>query len=264
MGRASSLRASDAVLWTIERDPRLRSTVLVVGMLDRVPDRAEVERSLERASRAFPRLRQRVVAATLPIGPPQWVTDDQLDLRFHLRWVGGRDLGGPDEVLRVAEPIAMAEFDHARPLWELHLLTGVGPGAAFILKFHHSITDGIGAVRIAAGTVRRPARAGPARGPSAPLADRSGAVELAAAALTERLHGIGALVGSMPAGFTSTVTKAVRHPVRSTADAISLAEAAAKLLQPAGPPRSPLMTGRGLGLELPTLDVPIDDLRATA
>ena len=78
------------------------------------------------------------------------MTEDHVDLDFHLRWIhagAGSDLA---DVVQMAKPIAMAEFDHARPLWELHVVGGVGNGAAFILKFHHSITDGVGAVRIAA------------------------------------------------------------------------------------------------------------------
>jgi WS/DGAT/MGAT family acyltransferase len=262
MGGARLLQASDAVLWTIERDPLLRSTVFVVGLLDREPERKEVERSLERASRAFPRLRQRVVPSSLPIGPPQWVTDDRLDLDFHLRWTHAPPESGLPEILQLARPIAMAEFDHARPLWELDMVCGVGGGAAFILKFHHSITDGVGAVRIAAALFDVERDATTSESPIAPAPDRTDALHLAATELAEQLRQLGSLVGGAWATTGAVTSDLVRHPVRSTADALSLAEAAVNLVKPAGPPRSPLMTGRSLGLELFTLEVPIDDLRA--
>ena len=264
MSSTTLLRASDAVLWTIERDPLLRSTVFVVGLLDREPKRKAVERALERASRAFPRLRQRVAPSTLPIGPPQWVTEDHVDLSFHLRWLHAAPGSDLSDVLRLARPIAMAEFDHARPLWELHVVRGVSTGAAFILKFHHSITDGIGAVRIAAALFDLDRDATASELPSPPAPDHADALHLAATALGEQLRQVGSLLGGAAARTPSVATDLARHPVRTTADALSLADAAVNLVKPAGPPRSPLMTGRSLGLELFTLEVPIEDLRRAA
>ena len=41
------LGVSDAVLWDIEKDPVLRSTITVVALLDRQPDWARLLRRLE-------------------------------------------------------------------------------------------------------------------------------------------------------------------------------------------------------------------------
>ena len=270
MTNGSRLQASDAVLWAIERDPRLRSTVVVLGLLDRVPDQAAVERSLERASRLFPRLRQRIAPSPLGVGPPQWLTDDHIDPHFHLRWETAPGGGTLDDILAWARPIAMAEFDHARPLWELHVLTGTAPGngeapgAAMVLKFHHSITDGVGATRLASALFdleRDPPRRDL---PTAPAPDRTHGLHRASTALVDELRHLGGVVGDAMAHAPTTAAAAVRHPVRSTTDAVRLAEAAAKLVAPAGAPRSPLMTGRSLDLDLFALDVGVDDLRAGA
>ena len=44
----------------------------------------------------------------------------------------------------------MQGFDRARPLWEVVVVEGLEDGrAALILKLHHSITDGVGGVKIA-------------------------------------------------------------------------------------------------------------------
>ena len=48
----------DALMWNIERDPLLRSTIAVVWLMDRAPDRARLERKVERATRTIPRLRR--------------------------------------------------------------------------------------------------------------------------------------------------------------------------------------------------------------
>ena len=97
-----------------------------------------------------PRMRQRVRGNPLSVAPPRWETDPHFDLSYHLRWVraaGDRDLRS---VLALAEPMAMQGFDRARPLWEMLVITDLAEGgAALIMKIHHAITDGVGAVQIA-------------------------------------------------------------------------------------------------------------------
>ena len=140
---------ADALAWSIEKDPLLRSTIIVVLVLDRTPDRALVTQRLERGSRLVPRLRQRVVSSPWSVAPPRWEVDPYFDLDYHLRWAraaGSEDTG---QVLRMAEPIAMQGFDHDRPLWEMTVIEGLtGDRAAVVMKIHHSITDGVGAVKI--------------------------------------------------------------------------------------------------------------------
>ena len=51
------MRDADALAWSIEKDPMLRSTITAVLILDRTPDRALVTDRLERGSRLVPRLR---------------------------------------------------------------------------------------------------------------------------------------------------------------------------------------------------------------
>ena len=52
---------SDALMWNIEKDPILRSTITAVAILDRRPDRDALLHRLERGTRLIPRMRQRVV-----------------------------------------------------------------------------------------------------------------------------------------------------------------------------------------------------------
>ena len=56
----------DALMWAIEKDPLLRSTITSVSILESSPDRERFEDQLERATRTVPRLRQRVVSSALP------------------------------------------------------------------------------------------------------------------------------------------------------------------------------------------------------
>src|SRR3954453_17020892 len=109
---------ADALMWTIEKDPLLRSTITAVALLDRSPDPDRLVESLDRATRLVPRLRQRVVSNALSIAPPRWEFDPNYDLDYHLRWTKAPGEGSLRDVLDLAQPIAMQSFDRARPLWE--------------------------------------------------------------------------------------------------------------------------------------------------
>ena len=112
---------ADALMWTIEKDPLLRSTITTVMVFDRPIDRERLRLRLDRVSRVIPRLRQRVRGHTLSIAPPRWDPDPNFDLAYHVRSTrstGGVDslgrpiTGGPlHEVFSIAEPIAMQGFD---------------------------------------------------------------------------------------------------------------------------------------------------------
>src|SRR5262249_16109268 len=156
VGMAESMRFehrmsdADALMWTIEKDPQLRSTITAVAVLDRSPDRDRLIESVERASRFVPRLRQRVASNPLRIAPPRWEADPNCDLNYHLRWARAGGDGSLRDLLDMAQPIAMQGFDRARPLWEFVAVDGLADGrAGLIIKIHHAITDGVGAVKIA-------------------------------------------------------------------------------------------------------------------
>ena len=63
---------SDTAIWMGERDPRLRSTIVSVWILDRMPDEGDFEDMLAESVEAIPRLRQRVVRDRYEIAPPRW------------------------------------------------------------------------------------------------------------------------------------------------------------------------------------------------
>src|SRR5690606_11080203 len=134
----------------IEKDPLLRSTITTVATFDQALDHKRFHEVVERASRAVPRLRQRVQSNPWSIAPPRWEVDPHFDLAYHVRFARAAGDGSLREVLDLAEPIAMQGFDRARPLWEVHVVEGLqGGGSAMILKLHHSITDGVGGIELA-------------------------------------------------------------------------------------------------------------------
>jgi len=143
------MRASDAFTWAMETDPRLRSTVVSVILLERAPDWDEVRARFDEISRRLPMFRQRVVESPPP-APPRWEYYPDFELDYHLRRAVVPEPGSLAAVLEMARVADMQDFDRARALWETTLIDGLeNGGAAVICKFHHALTDGVGGVQIA-------------------------------------------------------------------------------------------------------------------
>ena len=143
------MRNSDAFTWAMETDPRLRSTVVSVVLLDRSPDWDQVRQRFDLITRKLPMFRQRVVPSPPP-APPRWEYDYDFELDYHIRRTALSGPGTLDDVLELARLAEMQDFDRARALWETTLVEGLEGGrAAVICKFHHALTDGVGGVQIA-------------------------------------------------------------------------------------------------------------------
>ena len=247
------LDPADAVLWDIEHDPLLRSTIVAVSELDQAPSWDRLVARMERVSRLLPRLRERVVDAPLGIGPPRWVVDEHFDLAFHLRRARCPAPGDLRAVLDMAQPAAMASFDQCRPLWEFTLVEGMADGrAALIQKIHHSLTDGVGGVELALLILDDHADVPEGDLPAAPVPrSASSPVELALYATGERASAAAGFVRALPEFARTTVPRLNR-----------LVPSVGRLLQPVSEPSSPLMRGRSLTRRLHVLDVPFAGLRA--
>jgi diacylglycerol O-acyltransferase / wax synthase len=140
---------SEALMWAIERDPVLRSTFLNITVLDRPPDVARLTRRIDETISAFPRMRQRVRGATMPWDRPAWIEDASFDLRYHVRHVALPPPGTMRSLLDLAGLWLEDAFDPVRPLWQLTVVEGLHDGrAALLAKMHHTITDGVGGLRL--------------------------------------------------------------------------------------------------------------------
>src|SRR5690349_7730434 len=94
------MRNSDAFTWSMESDPRLRSTVVTVLLLDHSPDWDDVRRRFELISSRLAMLRQCVVDS--PASPLRWRDAPDFDLDFHMRRVIAPKPGTLDTVLEIA------------------------------------------------------------------------------------------------------------------------------------------------------------------
>jgi len=213
---------SDASLWLGERDPRMRSTILSVWILDRMPDEEDFEDLLVESLEAIPRLRQRVVQDPYEIAPPRWEIDPDFDLRFHLRQLHLGGEGTLRDLLDLAEPIVMQAFDKDRPLWELYLVQGLEGGrAGMLMKLHHAISDGIGLVRMTGSMIEterrtRGARPRPRRRlEDLPLPDPRTNRELVRDAIEHRIHVGRGRVRRLVAGAGELFADFAREPIRT-------------------------------------------------
>ena len=249
-----AMHPADAVLWSIEHDPVLRSTITAIALFDQAPDWERLVARLEQAVVNVPRLGQRVVTTPFGLGPPRWVTDTQFDLSYHLRRVEAPEPRDLSAVLAIAQPIAMAAFDRERPLWEFTVVEGLSDGrAALIQKIHHSLTDGVGGVELALALLDDRADVPIDRPPAVHRGrpgELPGSVELLVRTFTEQVGGAIRLVGSLP-GTAVRVVPQLGELVPSTW----------RLLRPIAAPASSVLHGRSLTRRLGVLEVPIEDLR---
>ena len=254
MHMREAMSASDAVLWDIEHDPLLRSTITAIAVFDRSPDWERLVARLEQAAVTVPRLGQRVVTTPFGLGPPRWVPDPQFDLSYHLRRVEAPEPRDLSAVLAIAQPIAMAAFDRERPLWEFTLVEGLADGrAALIQKVHHSLTDGVGGVELALALLDDRADV-PLDVPVLPAHGRPpalpGSAQLVVQGLLGHVGGALRLVGALP-GTAARVVPELGELLPSTW----------RLLKPVSTPASSVLHGRSLARRLGVLEVPVEDLR---
>ncbi len=257
---------SDALMWTIEKDPMLRSTITAVALLDGPPDRDRLRTMVDRGTRLVPRMRQRVRSNPLSIAPPRWEVDPHFDLDYHLRWVRAGGDRSVRSVLDLAQPVAMQGFDRARPLWEIVVVEELqGDRAALVLKVHHAITDGVGAVKIAMVMFeleRDPAA--PADMPDEPPVRVMSQLERFWDALDhERRRNLGIARRSVTT-ITGGVAGAAAHPGGTVERAATTASSVARMLRPANEPLSPLMVRRSLSVRFDTHAVAMADAKLAA
>ena len=250
---------SDALMWAIEKDPMLRSTITSVVTVEGPVDREALWAQYERATRAIPRLRQRVRSNPMSVAPPRWEIDPNFDLGYHLRFARATGTGSMRDLLAMAEPIAMQGFDRARPLWETTVVEDLeGGNSAVIMKIHHAITDGVGGVKLMLEIFDLEPAPAPRLPLDAPYPHVMNQAERFIDAFqheTRRQLGIAKRAASTA---VASVTTAIGDPVGTAGSAAELADSLLRILRPTAAPLSPLMVDRSLSNHFSTVSVPLD------
>ncbi|MFV8050711.1 wax ester/triacylglycerol synthase family O-acyltransferase [Mycobacterium sp. 48b] len=263
-GLPEELSAVDQLLHRGEANPRTRSGILGVEILDTTPDWERFRARLDHASRKVLRLRQKVVIPTLPTAAPRWVVDPDFNLDYHVRRVRVPASGTLRDVFDLAEVALQSPMDITRPLWSATLVEGLADGrAATILHLSHAVSDGVGLVEMFANIYDLERDPEPAAAAPLPIPQDLSPNDL-------MREGINRLPGSIAGGVLGalgqaarTVTKVVRDPVSAVSGVVDYAMSGARVMGPAAHP-SPLLRRRSLSSRSEAIDIPFSDLRRAA
>jgi WS/DGAT/MGAT family acyltransferase len=78
-----------------------------------------------------------------------WSFDKDVELDYHLRRSALPEPGRVRDLLELASRLHGSLLDRHRPLWEAHLVEGLEDGRyAVYTKYHHSLMDGVSALRL--------------------------------------------------------------------------------------------------------------------
>ena len=268
-GASAEMNPIETVMWRAEAEPRLRSTVLSVEILDCVPDWDRVVAAHEWGIATIPRARQRVVEPPFALGRPTWVDDDDFDLDRHLRRLALPEPGSMRQLLDLARSIATTPFDRAHPPWEMTLVEGLEGGrSAYISKLHHSATDGLGGMQLVAlGRSRR--------------RDHTPDKPVVATPSTNRSRSstpLGLLRSQLTAAVSSAPARGRRHledamsflqrswedPAAPLEDAVRYVSSLQRIIGESPAPGSPLLAGRSGSWHFEAHEVPLQGLKAAA
>lgn len=275
------LSQNDAIMWTVESDPLLRSTIVGVVTLDGTPDWERLVARVDHVTRMVPELRERVVPVPLHPTTWRWEPDPDFDLGVHLRRVAAPAPATMREVLDIARDSAQDGFDRTRPLWEFILVEGLADGtSALVMKAHHVVTDGIGAVQLAIhlfdlrpdGTLpERPTRRddgasdpGGHRGHGGPVGAVRGLLGEAREVVAHDLDGAVHLVRAALPSIVPNLLQFVRDPLHTAVETVRTAQSIGRTIAPVTHTLSPVMVDRHRHTRFETLEIPLDDLRRAA
>ncbi|MFP5072011.1 wax ester/triacylglycerol synthase domain-containing protein [Pseudonocardia nantongensis] len=260
-GSVREMSPFEAMMWRAEADPRYRSPVLAVELMDATPEWDRLVAAVDWATRMVPRFRERIREPLGGLGTPYWINDLEFDLHYHLRRVRlpGTGPGVWPELAPIAEQFMMTPFDRERPPWEAMLVEGLPDGrSAFLLKLHHVLTDGMGVVQLLSQLhsrkrehdVDKPQPPAPATEAPDPLAEVDRLVRREA--------------GLLPTAARAArdVTGALAHPLAAMRDTAGYLTSAVRVLSPPSGASSELLRPRGLSWRFAALDVGFADLRA--
>lgn len=259
-GGPADLSAWETVMWRTEGNHHTRSAGVVVEILDTEPDWNRLVAAHDRLIQRIPRLRERVVEPRLPVVAPAWSPDPNFDLSYHLQHVRVPEGGRLEDLYAIASVLAARPLDPQRPQWEAMLVGGLPGGqAAYVLKGHHSLTDGLGMIQLLDLTHGKGPEPSEVTAPVVPPRRTESPSGLLVNRLVSKVTGA-------PTDLVNTAAHVVGrlagNPLGTTGDAIRYGQSLRRMLMPPAAPRSPVLRDGGVGYRFITLDVPLSTLKA--
>jgi diacylglycerol O-acyltransferase len=258
-GPIERMTDADGAMYLLDQaDPGMRTSATAVMILDRLPDRDRLLESFERWSRSNPRMRARVMTAPLSGAPPSFVRDRPFDIRFHVRFGALPEGATVDDLLELGAVTQMQDFDRARPLWWVQLVSGLEDGAAgLIFKFNHAIADAVGGLALLGHLFDLERR--PKRRKAEPAAEAAEQVSPVGNWLAAQRHEL-ALAARAVAAAGRLGVDVMRRP-RAAAETVA---SVARVLRPPGEQLSPILRARSLSCRFDVVSRPLEPLKAAA
>lgn len=105
----------------------------------------KLKRLIESRFLAFRRFRQKAVDG--PSGA-LWQTDADFDVDWHVKLAALPGKGDKIALEKYVSELASTPLDHARPLWQFHLIENYDGGSVAISRIHHCYADGLALVQV--------------------------------------------------------------------------------------------------------------------
>jgi diacylglycerol O-acyltransferase / wax synthase len=264
-GRLSGqLGAVDYLLHRGEANPRTRSGIMALELIDTTPDWDRFRARFEIASRRVLRLRQKVVVPTLPTAAPRWVVDPDFNLDFHVRRARVSEPGTLRQVFDLAEVMLQSPLDISRPLWTVTLVEGLADGkAATMLHLSHAVTDGVGSVEMFAEIYDLERDPPPRTMPPEPIPEDLSPNDLMRQGINHLpMAVVGGVLGALT-GVVSAAGRAVLEPASTVSGIVGYAMSGVRVMNRAAEP-SPLLRRRSLTTRTEAIDIRLSELHKAA
>jgi diacylglycerol O-acyltransferase len=109
----------------------------------------KIYESMSEVEKIAPLFLKRPTRGITTAGQWVWTQDDSFDLEYHFRHSALPRPGRVRELLDLVSRLHGTRLARERPLWEAHLIEGLRDGrVALYTKLHHSLVDGISAMRL--------------------------------------------------------------------------------------------------------------------
>ena len=268
IGVGTQLRGWDAATFrTASADPKLRSTVIALAVLDSAPDWSRLHARLNRLTLFVPALRKRPLYGATGFSAPRLAVDPDFDLDVHVRRYRLPVAAGWQGLLDDARRMSLTDFDHNRPLWEAALIEGLpGEQSAFLLKLHHSIADGAATVMIALSLFELGADINPDEPvpPPAPESEEVSVTDVTIANLTDNIKWGADLAVSSVRGAMGLARGSFTDPTQTWSRVWDTVSSIGRFTAVSDGPMSPVMAGRGTTYRFAAFNLPFAALRGAA
>ncbi len=157
-----------------------------------------------------------------------WTQDEAFDLEYHFRHSALPKPGRVRELLDLCSRLHSTRLARERPLWEAHLIEGMRDGrVALYTKMHHSLVDGISAMRLLQSVMTTdpdkrdmPAMWATQPGKKSEKVREDAEHNLADVPMSALRSALG--ITADAAGLPSALVKTIKHGLRNETSALSL------------------------------------------